>query len=260
MTEPKEAKNLITVGAGENFRDDPWVTPGFCGIPNNINNVANFSSRGPARDGRILPNLTAPGTFISSLRSATATYGVGGCDGVIDANYVWMSGTSQAAPHVTGAVALITQWWRTFNGGANPSPAMAKALLINGAVDMGTANIPNNTEGWGRMNLNNVINPGVPVIYQDQTTVFTTAGQTSTLVVGPADPTQPLKITLVWSDAPGNGSAGTIPALVNDLDLTVRQGASTLLGNVFASGWSTTSRRRRRWRRCRASRSFPRPG
>jgi uncharacterized repeat protein (TIGR01451 family) len=240
ITEPKEGKNLITVGASENFRSDPWVVPIGCGTPNNINNIVNFSSRGPARDGRILPNITAPGSFIASLRSATATYGPPFCEGVIDANYVWMSGTSQAAPHVTGAVALITQWWRTLNAGANPSPAMAKALLINGAVDMGVADIPNNSEGWGRMNLNNLINPGVPVIYEDQTTVFTTAGQTSTLVVGPADPTQPLKVTLVWSDAPGAGSGVTTPALVNDLDLTVRQGASMLLGNVFASGWSTT--------------------
>ena len=118
-----------------------------------------------------------------------------------------------AAPHVAGGVALITQWWRPFNAGANPSPAMAKALLINGAVDMtdedndpATPNnpIPNNDEGWGRMDLNSVLNSPVPVIYHDQTRIFGMNNETFNLQVSPADPAQPLKITLVWTDAPAD--------------------------------------------------------
>ena len=252
MTEPKEAKNLISVGASENFRNDAWVAAAqaalvaaglnanACGNPININNIAGFSSRGPAMDGRILPTVTAPGTYIASLRSATGTYaGIPTvCDGIIDPNYVWMSGTSQAVPQVTGGIAVITQWWRAFNGGANPSPAMAKALLVNGAVDMGAANIPNGNEGWGRMDLNNVINPAAPVIYSDQATAFGASGQNWSLSVGPADPTLPLKITVAWSDAPGAGSGGTTGGWVNDLDLTAVQGATTFRGNVFAAGQS----------------------
>jgi subtilisin family serine protease len=239
LTEPKEAKNLITVGAAENLRSDPWVSGGACGNPTNINAMGNFSSRGPSMDGRLLPNVTAPGTFISSLRSATGSFGGLSCSGTIDANYVWFSGTSQAAPHVTGGVALITEWWRGFNGGANPSPAMAKALLINGAVDMDTADIPNNNEGWGRMELNNVLNPPVEVVYQDQTTTFAASGDSWSILVVPADPTRPLKVTVVWSDAPGPGSGGATASWVNDLDLTLTQGGTTFRGNVFASGWST---------------------
>ena len=53
-----------------------------------------------------------------------------------------------------------------------------------------------------------------------------------------ADIAQPMRITLAWSDAPG--AAGANPALVNDLDLSVSQGAATYLGNVFSGGWSTT--------------------
>jgi len=241
ITEPKEAKNLIVIGATENLRADGFVTVGPCGNPNNINNIANFSSRGPALDGRLLPTVVAPGTYVTSLRSATGSFGGLSCSGVVDANYVWFSGTSQAAPHATGGVALITEWWRGFNAGANPSPAMAKALLVNGAVDIGTADIPNNNEGWGRMDLSNVLNPAAPVIYMDQTNVFGASGDTSSLQVSPVDATQPLKVTVVWSDAPGPGSGGATAGWINDLDLTVLEATSTttFLGNVFAGGFST---------------------
>src|SRR5262249_61647034 len=119
IPEPQEAKNLITVGASENFRDDPWIVD--CGSSSDINAVAELSSRGPAKDGRILPTITAPGTSIASLRSATGTYGLPTCKGIIDANYATDSGTSMAAPHVTGGVALITQWWGLRFGGRKPS-------------------------------------------------------------------------------------------------------------------------------------------
>jgi uncharacterized repeat protein (TIGR01451 family) len=238
ITSPKEAKNLITVGSSLNFR------------AGGIHIVSSFSSRGPAFDGRLLPNIVAPGEQIASARNDTG----GSCTsspvpGAGAPFYSFCSGTSMATPHVTGAVALITQWWRAFNAGANPSPAMAKALLINGAVEMtdedndpATLNnpIPNIHEGWGRMDLNTVLNPPVPVIYHDQSRIFGMKNETFTLQVSPVDPTQPLKVTLVWSDAPGAGSGGTTRALVNNLDLIVVQGTNTFLGNVFASGWSVT--------------------
>ena len=61
-----------------------------------------------------------------------------------------------AAPQVTGAIGLVTEWWRGLRGGANPSPAMTKALLVNGAVDVGTPDVPNRNEGWGRVDLSRV--------------------------------------------------------------------------------------------------------
>jgi uncharacterized repeat protein (TIGR01451 family) len=227
ITEPKEAKNLIVIGNSLNFR------------AGNINTLANGSSRGPALDGRLLPTIVAPGTTIASARSDTGPTCTGNpVPGPGGANYSFCSGTSMAAPHVTGGVALIIEWWRSFNAGADPSPAMAKALLINGATDMGGVNIPNNNQGWGRLNLDNIIVPPVPVIYLDQTTIFGATGQTWSLDVGPVDPTLPLKVTLVWSDAPGPGSGGATAAWVNDLDLTVNDATTTFLGNVFANGWS----------------------
>ena len=128
-------------------------------------------------------------------------------------------------------MALITDWWRSFNAGANPTAAMAKALLVNGAVDMGTADIPNFNEGWGRVNLSNVINNGVNMVYRESPVIFANTGEQYTLTVGVTDPTKPLKVTVAWTDAAG--AVGANPALVNNLDLTVVNGANTYKGNVF---------------------------
>jgi subtilisin-like proprotein convertase family protein len=66
-----------------------------------------------------------------------------------------------------------------------------------------------------------MIQPGVHVLYYDQTHIFADSGQQWTLTVGVADTSKPLKITLAWTDAPG--AVGANPALVNNLDLTVSQ-------------------------------------
>ncbi|MER2600718.1 MAG: S8 family serine peptidase, partial [Caldilineales bacterium] len=225
LTAPKEGKNLIIVAASQNYR------------VGSINTIASFSSRGPAVDGRIVPTITTPGEQIASTRNDTG----GDCSTAITGTsnrYAFCSGTSMAAPHTSGAVVLATQWWRGLNAGANPSPAMAKALLVNSAVDMGTADIPNFNEGWGRVNITKMIQPDADTLYWDQEHVFTASGQQWLLTVGVADPSKPVKITLAWSDAAG--AVGANPALVNNLDLTVVNGANSYKGNVFSSGWSAT--------------------
>lgn len=225
LTAPKEAKNLIIIASSVNFR------------VGNIDTISSFSSRGPAVDGRYVPTVAAPGEQIASSRNDDG----GSCSTPISGTnnlYAFCSGTSMAAPQASGAVVLITEWWRGLNSGANPSPAMAKALLVNGAVDMGTADIPNPNEGWGRINVTNVISPSALVIHRDQLDVFGSTGDSFEITVGVPDPSEPLKVTIAWTDAPG--AVGANPALVNNLNLTVVNGGNTYLGNVFTSGWSNT--------------------
>ena len=234
LTRPKAAKNVISVGASENLR--PELT-GFAGyaMADNLDELAVFSSRGPAADGRIKPDIVAPGDVVTGGRGGTSWL-----SGNIDLYHRYGSGTSHAAPQIAGAAALFTHAWKLGHAGARPSPALVKAALLNGAVDMGGAgaqqSIPNGAEGWGRVNLKNVLNSEVSQLHVDQTELLTEIGSTVVLNASVVDAARELRIALVWTDAPGLSD----PALVNDLDLDVQVGAARYLGNVFAGGISVT--------------------
>lgn len=236
LTRPKAAKNLIATGNSENLRPE---LPTFGGTgADNMDDLRSTSSRGPAADGRVKPDIVAPGTVITGSRAGDCS-SVSSC---FEANHAWSSGTSHAAPQIAGAAALFTQFWKSGNGGVNPSPALIKAAVISTAQEMNGAGtgtvIPNGNEGWGRINMKYMLNTGVPMKYVNQTTAFTDPGNNVTFTGTVGDATKPVRISLVWTDPPGSPNAN--PALVNNLDLTVTVGANTYKGNVFTGGVSTT--------------------
>jgi len=229
LTRPKMSKNTIAVASSKNIRTE------LSASASNINDLSSFSSRGPGADGRIKPDITAPGEAIAGGRAGSDSL-----FGNIDQFHRWSSGTSHAAPQIAGAAALFTEFWKNGNGGSNPSPALVKAALINGAQDMNgvgaSAAIPNGAEGWGRLNLQNVLNTGVVTKYVNQTTVLSSVGEETALNGTVATDNRHFRVSLVWTDPPGFSD----PALVNNLDLEVTIGGVTYKGNVFAGGVSTT--------------------
>jgi hypothetical protein len=237
---PATGKNVIATGASENV-------PGFWALTYGLyadgpDTMADFSSRGPCEDGRIKPDVVAPGTWIASAASAAALDEASIAWTAIDGYYVYMGGTSMSGPHAAGAAAVFVQYYKSLHANAIPSPALVKAALINSANELDELNggpgpIPNNDEGWGRITLTNIIVTNfvtAPRYYEyvDQTTLLTN-GQVYVHHTLVRNSDQPLKITLAYTDVAG--FPGAIPALVNDLDLEVVAPDGTLYrGNQFA--------------------------
>jgi hypothetical protein len=247
VTSPATAKNVITVGASENVRQTG--TDG-CGIPNagadSANDIIGFSSRGPVNsaggDGRVKPDIVAPGTHIEAGVPQANYDGSSVCNPFFPAGqtlYGWSSGTSHSTPAVAGGAALVYQDFLNKGLGA-PSPAMVKAVLMNSAAYLsGTGaggNLPSNSQGMGRMDLGRAFD-GSQRILTDQTQILGSTGQTFTATGSVATSTQPFRVTLAWTDAPGS----TVGApWVNNLDLEVTIGGQTYRGNIFAGANSTT--------------------
>jgi hypothetical protein len=251
ISSPGTAKNVITVAASENYRPEGVDSCNLDGQgaigPDGANNaldILRFSSGGLTADGRAKPDITAPGTHIYGAASrAPSFFGLGLCPGVPiyqppgQQFYTWSSGTSLAAPHIAGAASLVRRFFTGRNllgDNRAPSPAMTKAFLINSASylsgENAGGNLPSERQGWGIANLSRAFD-SVNRVLLDQTSLFTESGQTYEIEGAIANRLEPLRVTLVWTDAPG-ALAGA--ALVNDLDLEIKIGGVTLYrGNHF---------------------------
>lgn len=222
---PDEAKNIITVGSTK-------MRTGS-GTQDNINDLSFNTAHGPARDQRTIPHIVAPGCRIDSTYP-NSSHGLN-------------CGTSMAAPQVAGALALFLQKYQMAHA-TLPSPALSKAALTvvadslagNNDADGITLGHPfDSKQGWGKLNLSSILSPTAETLYIDQTTLLTMTGATATFNVETIDESEPTRIMLAWTDAPGHGMGGTTPAWNNDLDLQVMVDGSTYLGNQFgADGYS----------------------
>lgn len=229
LSSPSTAKNAITVGATENNRPD------LGDLSNEINKVAFFSSRGNTSDGRIKPDVVAPGANVLSTKSSLAQ-GTGPYNNA----YWYMSGTSMATPITAGAVALIRQFY-TEKLGITPKPSLLKATLINGAQDLGYG-YPSRDQGWGRANLNSLFPAAPNSVKFDNESVPLATGQTKEYSYNVSSSSTPLKISLVWTDYPGSTAASK--ALVNDLDLIVTGPDGIVYnGNDFISPFNSSADR-----------------
>ena len=247
VSSPGTAKNVISVGAGENFRQ---TGNDGCGIPNtgadSANDIIGFSSRGPVNsaggDGRVKPDIVAPGTHIEAGIPQSNYDGSSVCNQFFPAGqtlYGWSSGTSHSTPAVAGGAALLYQFFLNSGLGA-PSPAMAKAFLMNSAAYMtGTGaggNLPSNSQGMGRMDLGRAFD-GTQRMVADQTTTLGATGQTFQVTGSVATTSQPFRVTLAWTDAPGPTTGAPF---VNNLDLELNINGQTYRGNVFSGANSAT--------------------
>jgi hypothetical protein len=362
LGEPDTSKNILAVGASKNVRalPAPKTTGPYAGFfllassngilptafpispiassANNANDWSGFTGIGPTRDGRIKPDVVAPGTFMLSIRSSVCDapdnnrdgnpddsngdglynhddcvasglpggpvrgYSINGGYAIVDiqdvsngallytnyttrnlpadfvilrtavannknitlanvqivnirpipANpnlpgdpalqpfYMYMTGASQATPHVAGLAALIREFLVTKRNVVRPSAALLKAMVIEGTVDMDNARntgpVPDKTEGWGRVNLTKSIAPDglnsfTRVNFYDSISEynFSASGQTKNISVRFYQG-KPIIITLVWNDLPG--PLGNGKTLINDLDMELR----TPKGVVYKGG------------------------
>src|SRR4030095_12416521 len=167
----KMAKNILTVGATDSFSI-----------------VAALSSKGPAHDGRVKPELVAFGE----------------------------DGSSGAAALVSGTSLLLQHLYKQVNGGLPPN-SLIKAILINSADDVGNAEVDYKS-GFGSLNANNALK----TLQANRTfagSVSHSSSQSITLTI-PAG-IKKIKEKLVLNDPPAAPNA--TKALINDLDLELKE-------------------------------------
>jgi len=188
---PGNSKNIFTIGA----------------LNINSKGVAELSSTGPVKDGRIKPDLCVRGEYINSTTDES------------DSSYATMSGTSMATPAATGVAALVMQQYKRVTGGYDVRHDVLKSILVNTAVDKENKG-PDYKVGFGMIEAQNAVD-----------TVKTIGTSKSLVGIGKVShggqkvydfnfvKGGKFKTTISWVDQEANPSSAT--TLVNDIDMVL---------------------------------------
>ena len=188
----QSTKNPIIVTSTDKFYNNAWD-----------------GSRGPTRDGRLKPDLSANGYDVYSTIGPDI-YEVAG-------------GTSMASPQVAGCAGLLTQRYKQLFSNVNPRSDLLKALLLNGSTDIGNPG-PDYRYGFGFLNLYRSLQ--ILDNHHYTTNVMTSTSGTQLAVITVPNNTSVLKVMLYWHDTAASPLSSH--QLVNDLDLSVNDPASVL--------------------------------
>jgi len=172
-----------------------------------LDNLRTSSSRGPAHDGRIKPDLAAKGTSVYSTINPNT--------------YSLKSGTSMSCPGVAGTLAQLFQAYRELYNGTDPMAGLMKGILLNTAEDLGNPG-PDFKFGWGRINALRAVQVIEEARFDSGT--LDQGGTITHFFDVPANVAQ-LRVMVYWTDY--EASVNTDWALVNNLDMTLTDPSST---------------------------------
>ncbi len=208
------SKNALIVGAVNAMTAAPNASSAI--------QMSSFSSWGPTDDGRIKPDISGVGVGVLSTSS--------------NGGYASLSGTSMSSPHVAGSLFLLQELYSQLNDKQFMRSATLKGLVIHTAEEAGDAAGPDYRFGWGFLN----VEKAAKVIQNTDKNhlllekVLAQGETFSQQVI--ASGNGPLVATIAWTDPDSEATPVTgvnlnnrTPKLINDLDIRISDGATTLL-------------------------------
>jgi hypothetical protein len=257
LAAPGSAKNVVTVGACATSRPGitetsgqraharfPVKTASDDPLAGNPDVIVGLSARGPTQFDSIKPDLVAPGTYILAPRSRRIADPRMIWRAHTTSDYVYLGGTSMAAPVVSGSAAILRQYLRVARGVNHPSAALLKTILLSAATPVTTRRsteqatligFPDYDQGFGRLDLRNVLpmtaggKPPRTLAFADVDTKNARAlrnkDKRAHSAFVPNGASGPLVVTLVWTDVAG-------PDVQNQLTLQVTGPGGPYRGNA----------------------------